>query len=138
MRGEEKWRLDRTGAPAGWLGGEGFPRLEGPSRVSEDHRGACLAFRLPNWTPGSLQGSRPGLPFSGAPSGLVGPRGVGRREKGEYQEKQTWRGPLGLEDQGRCGGHFPHPLEPQECCWAPGSGPASSGALSRLVGPRSL
>lgn len=48
------------------------------------------------------------------------------------------RDPLGLEDQGKHSWHFPHPLGPQEACWAPRLGPPPSKAHSSCVGPEGM
>ena len=79
-RGSHTWR-----DPPG-LSGFGGVRLvfPPPSRPWE----AC-------WAPAQ------GPPPSEAPSSLLGPRGIGGRERGKEEEKWKGRGPLGLEDQGR-------------------------------------
>lgn len=55
----------------------------------------------------------------------------GRGRKGEAHG----RGPLRPEDQEMCHGHFPHPLGPQEACWALGPGLLSSWAASSCWSP---
>ena len=58
VRGEEKWRLDRTGTPEGWLGvGRGSHAWRDPWGLGGSG-GVCLAFPLPSWALGSLLGSR--------------------------------------------------------------------------------
>ena len=113
----------------GWEG-EGFPRREGPSGArriggsaasvspaQQARRPAGLPGRSPaHWAPG------PGPPFSRAPSSLVGPKGWerGREEGGRQGEADGGGGTL--QDQrirGGMAGISPHPLGPQEACWAP-------------------
>ena len=58
VRGEEKWRTDRTRAPEGWLEeGRGSLAWRDP-RGLEDQWVAHLAFPLPSQAPESLLGSQ--------------------------------------------------------------------------------
>ena len=86
LRGQEKWRLDRTSVPEGWLKGEGFPRLEGPSGAQIKGEWAqCFPCPI-SW--GSLPSSR------ARSYNLRGPLRLGwscghRREDRREQERQA-------------------------------------------------
>ena len=57
VRGEEKWRPDRTGAPEGWLGeGRGSHAWRDPQGLGRPGE-ARWASPLLTWAPGSLLGS---------------------------------------------------------------------------------
>ena len=84
----------------------------------QGRRGGCFPLQLgPQeacWAPG------PGLPFSGAPSGLVGPRGWERGKRGEEEERQmVWGAPPGLEDHRKRGRRFSHPFGPRKAAGLP-------------------
>ena len=68
-RGEEKWRLDRTGAPEGWLGEGRGSYAWRTLRGMEKQEAACLVFPLPSWTPGRLLDSQPEFSTLRGPSG---------------------------------------------------------------------
>ena len=127
VRGEEKWRPDRTNTPE-WCLREGRSSLtwrdsQGARRIWGGVEGVYPTHSGPG-KPAGLLGlvvhspgpplGRVGLgrvgPFSGSPSGLH------RREAGGEEERQTGKGPQGSEDQGRRRGHFLHPLGAREAC----------------------
>ena len=98
LREEEKWKLDRTGTPEGWLrGGEGFPHLEGHSGAQS--RGLGPAFPLSNrpgksaWLSDRVlcpQRSPPGLAGPGDVGGRPGRSGeAGRRGPPEWEEQKS-------------------------------------------------
>ena len=122
MRGG--WERGGVSTPGGTLGAQRirrectqyFPSPLGPQE-------AC-------WAPG------PGLPFSGAPSGLVHPRSMGgRRSK---RRRGGWGRPSGTRESGEALWAFPPCTQLQEACWAPGSGPMPSGAPSGHMSPRGI
>lgn len=107
------------------MGGRASPGLEDQGRLRR-----CFPCPFRPWKSFWVPG--PGPPFCGAPSGLMGPKGMG----GWNKERWTVGGdPPGLEDQGKCGRHFLHPFWP---CWAPGSGPLPSEARYGFGGPRDI
>ena len=82
---------------------------------------ACLVFPLPTWLRGACWAPEPGPPPSEAPSGHVGPRGVGWREEGgRGREMDSWGGTL--RDQRIRGG-------------VAGVSPAHSGPRKAAGGP---
>ena len=61
VRGEEKWRLDRTGAPEGWLGeGRGAHAWRDLQRLGCCGGGSVPSVCPAQLAPGSLLGSRAG------------------------------------------------------------------------------
>ena len=114
MRGEEKWRLDRTGTPQGWLGEGRGSHARRELRGLRGSGGARLASPLPSLALGSLQGSSAG---SSTLQGPVGPRAIGGR-RGEEEER--WAGGA-LPDQRirEVRQVFALAARPQEACWAP-------------------
>ena len=58
MRGEEKWRQDKTSAPEGWLGeGKGCHARRGKLGDHWEGRGSkgsVARFPLPTWAPRNL------------------------------------------------------------------------------------
>ena len=98
------------------MGGEEERWTEGGAPGSGDqgkHRG-CFPCTLGPWETSWAPG--PGPLFSGAPSGLVGARGMGGREEGEEEERRTvGGGPSRTTGSGAMLQVFPPPT------WAPGS-----------------
>ena len=79
LRGEEKWRPDRTSAPEGWLGeGRGSHIWRDPWGLGGSG-GSAASVSPAQSAPGSLLCSQAGSSPSNAPSGCIGPWGVGGR-----------------------------------------------------------
>ena len=118
LRGEKKWRSDRIGAPkAREIRRD---RQEGSSRRSgRGAEGICPAHS----GLGSLLSSQTSsLPSKfPSPCGCIGPGGIGGRP-GRSGEASR-RGPPGLEEQERRGGHLPNPFEPRKPAGLPGEFP---------------
>ena len=66
----------------------------------------------PTQAPGNLLCSWAWSSALRAPLGCGDPKGIGEREEGGRGGKVGSRDHLGSGDQGRCLGHFPHPLGP--------------------------
>ena len=133
LQGEEKWRLERTSAPEGWLGeGRGSLAWRNPRGLGGSEGSA------PSVCPAQLGPQKPaGLPDQvlcslRPPLGRVAPRGIGGRWG---EEKRAGRGPPDQRIKGSMEGISPTHLAPRTPLgfrvWS-----LPSGALSSRVGPR--
>ena len=103
LKGEQKWRLDRTGAPEVWLRagrGSGNHPVPGRTLRGSDQGGARPAFPLPNWLGKSARLSGRVLCPQKSPLDRVGPGGTGERPGENRRGSALWdtRSRRGAED----------------------------------------